>query len=265
MLGEELQQRFGARVQRALIVDPDRAAPRLVSLLLRDLAGCQIWTAPDAARGLQLAEHIAPHLVATARRQDFDGPAFVRRLRRSDFGCRQAPAIVYTPEPTAAALLAARDAGAEELLRLPLTADDLGRRLEAAVLRPRAWVEGVAYVGPDRRRFNSGDYDGALRRRVDHAETPEAARIVQAIRIVREALAAIDADPEQALRAMRAQTETLKTIAEAHGELTLQTQAERLGSKLAATSPRRLRMARLEPLVAPLLAYAPTGALRKAA
>jgi CheY-like chemotaxis protein len=268
MLGEEreLHRRLATRLQRALVVDPKAPAALAMSELLHELAGCQIWTAPDAARGSDLAQHIAPHLILAARRSDFDGPDFLRRLRRSDFDCRQAPAIIYSPEATAAALVAARDAGAQELLRLPVTRGELGRRLESAILRQRDWVEGVGYVGPDRRRFNCGDYGDALRRRVEHAVTPEAARIDQAIRIVRDALAAMDTDPHQALRALRAQAETLQAIAEAHGEPTLRTRAEALGRKLARASPRHLRLARIEPLVAPLLDYASSSVVaRKAA
>jgi CheY-like chemotaxis protein len=266
MSGEEreLHQRLAARLQRALVVDPQAPAALAMSELLRALAGCQIWTAPDAGRGLELSEHIAPHLVLAARRPDFDGPEFLKRLRRSDFDSRQAPAIIYSPEATAAALLAARDAGAQEFLRLPVTRGELGRRLESAIVRPREWVEGVGYVGPDRRRFNCGDYSAVLRRRVEHATTSEAARIDQAIRIVRDALAEMDRDPHQALRAMRAQADVLRALAETHGELRIR--AEALGRRLARASPRHLRVARIEPLVTPLLTYASSGAAaRKAA
>nr|6SFT_A Chain A, Two-component receiver protein CleD [Caulobacter vibrioides NA1000] len=33
--------------------------------------------------------------------------------------------------------------------------------------KPREWVEAVAYVGPDRRRFNSADYKGPRKRKAD--------------------------------------------------------------------------------------------------
>ena len=76
----------------------------------------------------------------------------------------------------------------------------------------------------------------------------------------------MDSNPRQALRAMRAQAETLRAIAEAHGELALRTCAEALGRKLARASPKHLRLARIEPLVTPLLDYASAGAAtRKAA
>ena len=268
MFEDELERhdRLAANLQRALVVDPHPPAARAVAELLQELTGCQIWTARDEALALPLAGQITPHLILAARRPQFDGAALIRTLRRSDAACRQAPAIVYGPDATAAALVASRDAGAHEFVRLPVTRSALGRHLESAVLRPREWVEGISYVGPDRRRFNCGDYDGALRRRIEHAATREEARIVQAIRIVRAALAAMESDPQQALRAMRAQAETLRAIAETRDEPALRTQAEALTRKLATASPRHLRVARIEPLVAPLLAYAPNDLLaRKAA
>ena len=80
-------------------------------------------------------------------------------------------------------------------------------------LRPRDWVEAVEYIGPDRRRFNSGDYQGALKRRSDIAATPEAERIIQALKIVRSAVPAVATDPTQAMRAMLAQMVELQRAA----------------------------------------------------
>src|SRR5208283_5007257 len=124
--------------------------------------------------------------------------------------CRRAPVIMFSAEATAAAIIGARDAGVHEFLRKPFTIKDLMRRLEAVAMRPRDWVEGIGYVGPDRRRFNSGDYSGPLKRRVDHAVTPDEARLVQALKILKAATAAIESDPRQALRSMLAQAEDLR-------------------------------------------------------
>ena len=117
--------------------------------------------------------------------------------------------IVVSAEATAAAIIGARDAGAHEFLRRPFTFNDLMRRLDAVARRPRAWVEGVDYVGPDRRRFNAGDYAGPLQRRVDHAATPDEARICRRCEILKAAMAAMDRDPRQALRSMQAQADEL--------------------------------------------------------
>jgi CheY-like chemotaxis protein len=116
-----------------------------------------------------------------------------------------APVIMVTATATAGAIIAARDAGVHEFLRKPYNTKELLRRLEAVTLHPRDWVEAVQYVGPDRRRFNSGDYSGPLKRRSDVAVTPDAERILQALKIVRSAIPAIATDPTQAMRALLAQ------------------------------------------------------------
>src|SRR5205814_7862660 len=71
------------------------------------------------------------------------------------------------------------------------------RRLEAVALRQRDWVEAVNYVGPDRRRFNSGDYQGSLKRRSDTPATPDSERMAQALKILRSAINAIGTDPDR--------------------------------------------------------------------
>ena len=108
--------------------------------------------------------------------KDLDGLNLVRTLRRSTLSCRQAPVIVVTTEATAAAIVASRNAGGHEFLRKPFTTKDLVRRLEAVCLRSRDWIEAINYIGPDRRRFNSGDYQGPRKRQSDHPAMADAAR-----------------------------------------------------------------------------------------
>ena len=257
-------QRLGAAMQRVLIVDPQAAAAKLLSDLLRDITLCQIWTAADAQRGMLLAQRIDPHIVFVEQCPGLDGAALTRDLRRSDFACRKAPVILVTVEATASAILGARDAGVHEFLRKPYTIKDLMRRLEAVILRPRDWVEGVGYVGPDRRRFNSGDYSGPMKRRVDHAATPDSARVVQALKILKSAVAAVESDPRQALRAMLAQADDIAAAAKSLSDPKLRTAAVALGQRLDGADPLTLRRADLAPLMTELWAYLPEDDSRSA-
>lgn len=257
-------QRIGAAMQRVLIVDPQPAATKLLSELLRDITLCQIWTAGDAQRGLLLAQRIDPHIVFVEHCPGLDGAAFTRELRRSDFVCRKAPVIMVAVEATASAILGARDAGVHEFLRKPYTIKDLMRRLEAVILRPRDWVEGVGYVGPDRRRFNSGDYSGPMKRRVDHAQTPDGARVVQALKILKSAVAALESDPRQALRAMLAQCDDIATAAQSLRDVKLRAAAVALSQRLDGADPASLRRSDLEPLMAELWDYLPEDEPRPA-
>jgi CheY-like chemotaxis protein len=201
-------------LKRVLVADPQPAGARLLSELLRDIARSHVWVATAADRAIKLAETCDPQLVFVELGDDkIDGLDFIRKLRRSTWTCRKAPVIAMTGNATAPMILAARDAGAHEFLRKPFSMKDLVRRLEAVTLKDRDWVEGVGYIGPDRRRFNSGDYAGPLKRRTDGSETPYQQKINQALKIVRAAVSAADGDPQQAMRAMLAQANMLQSTA----------------------------------------------------
>ncbi|HET6971886.1 MAG TPA: response regulator [Phenylobacterium sp.] len=209
-----LLDQMAPKLKRVLIADPQAHSARLLSEIMRDIAHSHVYVATTPERAAKLAETCDPQLIVVELAQDtFDGLAFTKRLRRSTWACRKAPVIAVTGQATAAAILAARDAGVHEFLRKPYSMKDLTRRLEAVTLRDRDWVEGMAYIGPDRRRFNSGEYAGPLKRKTDGRETPYQQKINQCLKIVRAAVAAADTDPDQAMRAMVAQATALQSMA----------------------------------------------------
>lgn len=210
----KLIQRMAPLLQKVLIVDPAPASARLLGDLLRNIVSPQIWNAPSNRKGMDAAKQVNPQIIFVELAGDnVDGIAFTKQLRMSDAACRQAPVVMVTATATANAIISARDSGVHEFLRKPYTAKDLLRRLEAVTLRQRDWIEAVHYVGPDRRRFNSGDYTGPLKRRSDTKSAPDEARITQALKILRAAVGAVDTQPTQALRSMLAQTTELSRLA----------------------------------------------------
>lgn len=275
MIAEDnkLIQKMAPHLRRALIVDPHPASARMLADLMRTLVGTQVWIAPDGRKGLDATNNINANIVfVELAGPRTDGIDFVKRFRRSDAVCRQAPVVMMTAEATAQSILAARDAGVSEFLRKPFNTKDLLRRLEAVTLHPRDWIEAVAYIGPDRRRFNSGDYTGPLKRRTDVKETPDAARISQALKILKSAVAAVGSDPNQALRAMMAQAKDLQKAAMAVNDMKLVTAVAALQRYLTAVVERKAPFTRDEAAVHvnPLLAFlpadpAPRGVASKAA
>lgn len=246
-------QRMAPYLQRVLIAEPHAASARLLADLLRSIAPCQIWTAPTEEKAHYAARNVDPQLIFVDKSAALDGLAFTRALRRGDLSCRQAPVIMVASEATAGVILAARDCGVHEFLRKPFTIKDVVRRLEAVTLRPRDWIEGVGYVGPDRRRFNSGDYAGPRKRRSDAAAKPDAARLAQALRILKAAVAAVESDPAQAMRAMTTQCADLQKLGVAAGDLKLCGAAAELQRSLAAAAARPV----LEEHLARLWAFMP--------
>lgn len=209
-----LIEKMAPRLKRVLVADPEPGAARLFSDLMREICHAHIWIAGNTERALKITETCDPQLIVVSLGDErLDGLGFVRKLRRSTWACRKAPVITITGVATQGMILAARDAGVHEFLRKPYSMKDLLRRLEAVTLKDRDWVEGVGYVGPDRRRFNSGDYSGPLKRKTDGSETPYQQKINQCLKIIRAAVAAAETDPQQAMRAMLAQATTLQSMA----------------------------------------------------
>ena len=182
--------------------------------LIEKITHCHIWIAGTTDRAMKIAETCDPQLVIVSLGDErLDGLGFVRKLRRSTWTCRKSPVITITGVATQGMILAARDAGVHEFLRKPYSMKDLLKRLEAVTIKERDWVEGVAYIGPDRRRFNSGEYAGPLKRKTDGTETPYQQKINQCLKIIRAAAVAAETDAQQAMRAMLAQATTLQSIA----------------------------------------------------
>lgn len=267
MFNEDLKQiqRMAPLMQRVLIVDPANASARLLADLMRNIAPVQLWHANSNRKGLDAARQVNPQLIfVELSGPEVDGVGFARQIRRSDAACRMAPIIMVTATATAAGILAARDAGVHEFLRKPYTAKDLLRRLEAVTLHPRDWVEAVEYVGPDRRRFNSGDYSGPLKRRSDAAATPDAQRIIQALKIVRSAIPAVATDPNQAMRALLAQMVELQRGASVTNDPKLAVAVNEFQLYLAQVAGAPvLKADEIAKRAAPLLAFLPKDAASK--
>ncbi|MDR3511881.1 MAG: response regulator [Caulobacteraceae bacterium] len=211
---EKLARQLAPFLQRVLVVDGSHAGARLLGELLKGVGAKHVYAEPTAAAAMAACKNFEPQVIFTELTgRDLDGLNLVRTLRRSTLSCRQTPVIVVTTEATAAAIVASRNAGVHEFLRKPFTTKDLVRRLEAVCLRSRDWIEAINYIGPDRRRFNSGDYQGPRKRQSDHPAMADAARIRQALIILKSAIKAIESDPAQALRSMQAQNGELRTVA----------------------------------------------------
>jgi DNA-binding response OmpR family regulator len=257
--------RIAPCIRRVLIVDAGSAAAKLLAELMKGMGTRETVLVSDEIAGLEAARDFEPTLIFTERRGEaLDGESLTRRIRRSSLACRKAPIIMVTGEATAAAILGARDVGVHEFLRKPFTGGDLLRRVEAVATRPRDWIEAVGYVGPDRRRFNSGEYAGPRKRQVDKPKSVSEANAAakdQAMRILASAHAQFDSDPMQALRAMRDQASTLKTLAVKLSDTSLVIAASALETALADA---RATKADLAKPVSAVLALVPPETLARA-
>ena len=252
-------------VRRVLIVDPNPHAARLLTDVMKALGAREVVVQLDEKRALKAASELEPGIVFTERTgEGLDGESLAKALRRSHMDCRRAPIIMVTADATARTILGARDSGVHEFLRKPFTSADLFKRVENVALKPRDWVEAVGYIGPDRRRFNSGEFSGAGKRKADRAPTGAAGLAAakdQAMRILASALDQFDSDPMQAVRAVREQARVLKELAMKASDSRLAVAVGALEVSMASGPPTK------ETLAAPigtLLAMQPVSPLAEA-
>lgn len=213
----KLINQLAAHLGRVMIIDSFEGSARAASDMIRSLGAGQVELCETSRAGYERAETYAPDMVLTEfKGPGVDGVLFTRRFRNSSYTARRAPIIVMTADATAQGISAARDAGAHEFLRKPFSAADLSKRVENVALKPRPWIEAVEYIGPDRRRFNSGQYAGPRKRKSDAAERGDLTygdRIAQALKILRSAVTYTGPNRSQVARAIRTQIEELSAIA----------------------------------------------------
>lgn len=223
MVGDDVKMlaRMEPVVRRVLIVDAQGAAARLLADVMKGMGAREVIFEVDEKAAMEVARDYEPTLMFVERSGPrFDGESLVMRLRRSRLAARQIPIIMITAEATATTIKGARDAGVHEFMVKPFTTGDLVRRVVNVATKPRPWVEAVQYVGPDRRRFNSGEYKGPRKRQVEAASGPSGLHedVDQAGKIILAALNQFNMDPAQARRAIIAQGEILKSLAPALGQ-----------------------------------------------
>lgn len=257
--------RIESVVRRVLIADPNLTSARLLLDIMKSMGAREVVTESDEHRVMDHAREMEPGLIFTERcGSKLDGEQLARRIRRSHLACRRVPIIMTTADATATSIRRARDAGIHEFLRKPFASADLFRRIENVALKPRDWVEGIGYVGPDRRRFNSGEYAGPQKRTAD--KPTSAAQVAlevkdQAMRILAAALAKFDNDPTQATRAINQQVETLKALAIKNADARMAIAVAGLEGYVAQGAPTKAGLA--GPIGA-ILALAPPETLARA-
>jgi len=158
------------RINKILVADRSQYLANLTANMLRAVGAKAVTTATDSAAVL-LALHrgAIEALVIDEHLEPIDGVALARQVRADESGQnRLVPIIMTFAEAPRERIEAARDAGVTEFVKKPMSPKILEARLTQAVEHPRGFVEGPAYVGPDRRRRNLA-LRGEDRRQKDEA------------------------------------------------------------------------------------------------
>jgi two-component system, chemotaxis family, chemotaxis protein CheY len=152
---------------RFLIVDDNAFMRRLLRELLwaLDCAPDNIRFASNGRDALQVLRDYPIDIVfCDINMRPMNGREFTSYIRMAPASPDpHVPIIVCTGHAEMEHICGARDAGANEILRKPITANSVYERVRAIIERPRPFVRSSTYFGPDRRRRDL-PFDGPDRR-----------------------------------------------------------------------------------------------------
>jgi CheY-like chemotaxis protein len=121
----------------------------------------------DEALGL-LREQGYELVLCTEDSEPLPPAAFVRAVRRDQYSRHPTvPVVIISKGGTAKDIDALRAAGVDDIMRPPLSADAIEKRLHRILLQPRSFVACKAFVGPERRRTPGRTFEGEDRRAED--------------------------------------------------------------------------------------------------
>ncbi|NQV54817.1 MAG: response regulator [Rhodospirillales bacterium] len=138
----------------------------LLREMLRALGVRDIQEAEDGSEAFAMMCERTPDIVLVDwEMQPLNGLDFIKLVRTSDDSPNKyTPLIMVTAHSEQQKVFEARDAGINEILIKPVSAETLYGRIKAIVERPRQYIESKDYFGPDRRRRMDPHYPGVERR-----------------------------------------------------------------------------------------------------
>ena len=157
------------RALNILVVDDNKHMRDITAAILQSAGIRKIREVSDGAMALaSLREHPVDLVIVDFNMFPLDGVEFTRLVRNSpDSVNPYLPIIMMTGHSEKNRVMEARDAGVTEFVVKPITAKAIFDRIQAVIVRPRAFVKADGYFGPDRRRASSAAYTGVKRRATD--------------------------------------------------------------------------------------------------
>lgn len=148
-----------------LIADKNMQMRRLMRSVMRELNIRMVTEAAATEEAYTLIAAKPFDIIFLEWSPDFDGIAIVRQLRRDvKAASRYTPLVIMSAYTELQHVIDARDAGANEFLAKPFTANLIYSRIESLIESHRPFVKCKVYFGPDRRRKKTPPPDGWERR-----------------------------------------------------------------------------------------------------
>jgi len=153
----------------ALVVDTDPYATEMLARIMRGFGlknHSSVYTGEDAIRAV--AEQKPDLVLVESRLPDMPGAEVIKRIRREESpAIRHIPLIIMTGHTVMSDIEAARNSGANIVIKKPVSASILFDRIMWAASTDRDFIESASYAGPDRRFKSLGPPNGIGRRSTD--------------------------------------------------------------------------------------------------
>lgn len=153
----------------ALVVDTDSYATEMLARIMRGFGLKNHSTANTGEDAIKAVTERRPDLVLVeSKLPDMAGADLVKHLRREeDPSIRHLPLIIMMGHTVMANIEAARNSGANIVIKKPVSAATLFDRIAWAASTDRDFIDTPSYVGPDRRFKSLGPPNGVGRRGTD--------------------------------------------------------------------------------------------------
>ncbi|RAU20365.1 two-component system response regulator [Paramagnetospirillum kuznetsovii] len=150
----------------ALIIDDSRYARSFIKTGLQSFGISRVLEAGDGPSGLEVLRNSEVHLVIVDHDMSpMNGIDFTRYVRGGDLvACVDVSILMLSGDSSKDVVFQARNAGVNEFLMKPFSADSLYRRVRNAMIHPKAFVQSPSFTGPDRRSLSRSPPGVAERR-----------------------------------------------------------------------------------------------------
>jgi CheY-like chemotaxis protein len=153
----------------ALVVDADQYAVSILGQILRGFGLSRhhtIDSGEEAKR--QLSNHHYDIMICDALLPDMHAGDLVRWVRRqTELSLKYVPVVVLTGYTQFSTVVTMRDAGANIVVRKPVSPNVLFDHIAWSARTDRPYIETDTFIGPCRRFKNTGAPDGVGRRKTD--------------------------------------------------------------------------------------------------
>ncbi len=166
---------------RVLCVDDNKNMHFILKTILNAMKITEIRYCDNARDALsQMREWLPDVVLVDLELGSTDGLDLISQIRRGDGSPDPYVAIiVVTAHTERSRIVAARDAGAHEIIAKPVSIKTLYERLISLMDSPRPFIRAKGYVGPDRRRL-ARPYAGPEKRSAEEAYDAVAEQTVDA-------------------------------------------------------------------------------------